>query len=360
MTSPAMIVSADPAIVDDLLRLAAAANAPVEVARAVDHARPSWHSPSLILVGADLAKDLAATPFQRRSGVVLVAPSTDTEEVYKLAVQIGAQELAELPRDEAWLIDALATAAEPTQGCGTTICLTGSAGGAGVSVLAAGLGLSAARQGLRTLLIDGDPLGAGLDLVLGLEHHDGARWPDFAERRGRLSTATLREALPSLGDLSVLSWQRKEPVPVSEEAILSLIDAAVRGYDLVLVDVPRYVGELGRTALRVADATFLLVPAEVRSTMAAELLASMLRQDTADLRLIVRGPAPGGLTTSVIAEALNLPLAGMVERDRRLPSALDQGDFVRATRRGPLPDFCAGLLYDLGLQPHERTAEEAA
>ncbi|KAB2351033.1 septum site-determining protein Ssd [Actinomadura rudentiformis] len=360
MASPAMIVSADPAIVDDLLRLAAAAAAPVEVAREVDHARPTWHTTSLVLVGTDLAKDLAETPLQRRSGVVLVAPCTDTEEVYKLAVQIGAQDLAELPRDEAWLIDALATAAEPTNGYGTTICVTGSVGGAGVSVLSAGLGLNAARQGLRTLLIDGDPLGGGLDLVLGLEHHDGARWPDFADRRGRLSVATLREALPSLGDLSVLSWQRKEPVPVSEEAVGSLIDAAVRGYDLVVVDVPRYVGELGRTALRAADATFLLVPAEVRATMAAELFASMLRKDTADLRLIVRSPAPGGLTPGVIAEALDLPLAGLLERDRRLPAALDQGDFVRATRRGPLSEFCSGLVYDLGLQPSERTTEEAA
>ncbi|GAA2619555.1 septum site-determining protein Ssd [Actinomadura fulvescens] len=359
MTSPAMIVSADPATVDDLLRLAAAAAAPIEVARDLDQARPGWHASSLVLVGADLAKSLAATPFQRRADVVLVAPATDTEEVYKLAVQIGAQELAELPRDEAWLIDALATAAEPVNGCGTTICLTGSVGGAGVSVLSAGLGLSAARQGLRTLLIDGDPLGGGLDLVLGLEHHDGARWPDFADRRGRLSPSTLREALPGLGDLSVLSWQRKEPVRVSEEAVHSLIDAAVRGYDLVVVDVPRYVGELGRTALRAADTAFLLVPAEVRATMAAEVLTSMLRRDTTDLRLIVRGPAPGGLTTNVMAEALNLPLAGMLERDRRLPAALDQGDFVRATRRGPLSEFCAGLIYDLGIEPQETTKEAA-
>ncbi|MEU5877266.1 septum site-determining protein Ssd [Spirillospora sp. NPDC047279] len=356
MTSPAMIVSADPAIVDDLVRLAAAASTPIEVVRDPGHARAAWHSPELILVGADLAAPLATAAPHRRGGVVLVSADAATEETYRLAVAIGAQDHADLARDETWLIDALAAAAEPADSLGTTLCVTGSSGGAGTSVLAAGLGLTAARQGLRTLLIDGDPLGGGLDLVFGLEHHEGARWPDFAERRGRLSVATLREALPALGDLSVLSWRRAEPTIVTDEAALCLLDAAVRGYDLVVVDVPRYVGELGRTAVRAADATLLLVPAEVRAAMAAEVLASMLRKDTADLRLIVRGPAPGGLTANVIAEALDLPLAGHLDRDRRLPTALDQGDFVRAAKRGPLPEFCAGLIYDLNLHPHPSQA----
>lgn len=356
MTSPAMIVSADPAIVDDLVRLAAAAATPIDVVRDAGRARASWHGPALILVGVDLAPELATAAPHRRAGVTLVSADPPTEETYRLAVAIGAQDHVQLGREEAWLINALAAAAEPVDGLGTTLSVTGATGGAGVSVLSAGIGLTAARQGLRTLLIDGDPLGGGLDLVLGLEHHDGARWPDFAERRGRLSVATLREALPALGDLSVLSWQRAAPSAATDEAVLALMDAGMRGYDLVVVDVPRYVGELGRTALRASDTTLLLVPAEVRAAMAAEALVSMLRMDTADLRLVVRGPAPGGLTPNVVAEALDLPLAGHLERDRRLPAALDQGDFVRTTRRGPLAEFCAGLLYDLDLHPREAAA----
>ncbi|WP_131735675.1 septum site-determining protein Ssd, partial [Actinomadura roseirufa] len=242
---------------------------------------------------------------------------------------------------------------EPEGARGATICVVGARGGAGASVLAAALGLGAARTGLCTLLVDADPLGGGVDLMLGLEEREGVRWHDLAERKGRLSPATLRESLPRCGDLSVLSWRRGEPVPVPQEASLSLLDAAVRGFDLVVVDVPRYPGETGRAALRAADVTFLLVPAEVRATVAADGLAAALRRETADLRLVVQGPAPGGLTAETVARSLDLPVTGVFERDRRLPTAVDEGDLARVCRRGPLAEFCDRILADLALQPYE-------
>ncbi|GAA2257823.1 septum formation initiator [Actinomadura luteofluorescens] len=351
MNLAALIVTGDPALADGLLRLAAAADAHAEVAYGADEARPAWTWPSLILVGADIAEDVAAAGLQRRPGVVLVTggPAPDA---YRLAVEAGAQDVVALPDHEDWLIDAFAAACEPEGGWATALCVVGARGGAGASVLATALGLGAAGQGLRTLLVDADPFGGGVDLLLGLEAHEGVRWHDLAERRGRLSTATLRETLPGTGDLSVLSWRRGEPVPVSEEAVRSLLDAAARGFDLVVVDVPRHPGDIGREALRAAAVTFLLVPAEVRATVAADGLATALRRDTADLRLVVQGPAPGGITPDAVAGVLGLPLAGSFDRDRRLPTAVDSGDLERACRRGPLADFCATVLADLALQPY--------
>ncbi|NKZ03188.1 septum site-determining protein Ssd [Actinomadura latina] len=351
MNLAALIVTGDPALADGLLRLAAAADAHAEVAYGADEARPAWTWPALILVGADMAADVASAGLQRRPGVVLVTDSA-TSEAYRLAVEAGAQDVAALPDHEDWLINAFAAACEPEGGWATTLCVVGARGGAGASVLATALGLAAAGQGLRTLLLDADPFGGGIDLMLGLEEHEGVRWHDLAERRGRLNTATLRETLPRSGDLSVLSWRRGEPVPVSDEAVRALLDAAARGFDLVIADVPRYPGDVGRAALRSADVTFLLVPAEVRATVAADGLAAALRRDTADLRLVVQGPAPGGLTPDAVAQALDLPSAGAFDRDRRLPTATDEGDLERACRRGPLTDFCAKTLADLALQPY--------
>ena len=351
MNLAALIVTGDQALADGLLRLAAAADAHAEVAYGADEARPAWTWPALILVGADMAADVAAAGLQRRPGVVLVTDSA-TAEAYRLAVEAGAQDVAALPDHEDWLINAFAAACEPEGGWATTLCVVGARGGAGASVLATALGLAAAGQGLRTLPLDADPFGGGVDLMLGLEEHEGVRWHDLAERRGRLNTATLRETLPRSGDLSVLSWRRGEPVPVSDEAVRALLDAAARGFDLVVADVPRYTGDVGRAAQRSADVTFLLVPAEVRATVAADGLAAALRRDTADLRLVVQGPAPGGLTPDAVAQALDLPSAGAFDRDRRLPAATDEGDLERACRRGPLADFCAKTLADLALQPY--------
>ncbi|MGW5411612.1 septum site-determining protein Ssd [Actinomadura geliboluensis] len=352
MNLAALIVTSDPALADGLLRLAAAADAHAEVAYGADEARPAWTWPALILVGADMAEDVASAGLPRRQGIVLVTGDGDAPEAYRLAVEAGAQDVAVLPDHEDWLINAFAAACEPEGGWATTVCVGGSRGGVGASVLAAALALAAAGQGLRTLLLDADPFGGGIDLMLGLEGHEGVRWPDLAERRGRLNTAALRETLPGTGDLSVLSWRRGEPVPIPDEAVRALLDAAARGFDLVIADVPRYPGDIGRAALSAAAATFLLVPAEVRATVAAAGIAATFRRYTSDLRLVVQGPAPGGLTAEAIAHALDIPSAGTYDRDRRLPAAVEEGDLQRACRRGPLADFCTKTLADLALQPY--------
>ena len=58
------------------------------------------------------------------------------------------------------------------------------------------------------LLVDGDPLGGGIDLVLGGESDRGLRWSDLLGAAGRVPAAALAEALPRAGGLSYLSWDR--------------------------------------------------------------------------------------------------------------------------------------------------------
>ncbi|WP_433330600.1 septum site-determining protein Ssd [Spirillospora sp. CA-294931] len=351
MTAATMIATHDPAMADDLLRLAAAADVRAELIHDPRHVRQSWTRPTLVLVGSDLAPAIADAAPSRRHGVVLVTREAPTSADYRSALDVGAQDLVLLPDHESWLIDAMASAAEPDAIHGTTICVTGARGGAGASVLAAALAFTATRTGLHTLLIDGDPLGGGLDLVLGLEGHEGARWPDLAERRGRLSASTLRDALPNTGDLSLLSWRRGVPVPLTPEATTTVLDAAARAFDLVVVDLPRYPTDLTPSALNAALVTYLLVPAEVRATVAANTVATLLRPQTPNLRLLVRLPAPGGLTPEAIAKSLDLPLTGTIPHDRRLPASQEEGTLPHLTRRGPLATLCANLLATLDLTP---------
>lgn len=361
MGTTALIATGDPMILDDLLRLAAAADAPADVARGADQARAAWRDPPLVLVGVDVAAELTRDGAPRRPGVVLVATNHCGEEVYRLAVEIGAQDVAVLPDAEAWLVDALAAAAEPAGARAVTVCVTGGRGGAGASTLAAVLGLAGMRLGMRTLLVDGDPLGGGLDLVLGQERAPGARWPEFVNVHGRLSGAALRESLPSLpgtggaagamrdeGELTVLSWHRGDTEPVPPEAMRAVLDAGQRGFDLVVVDLPRHLGEAGAEALPAAAVALLVVPAELRAVVAADRVAADLGRHNADVRVVVRGPAPGGLTAEAIAQALGLPLAGAVPSDRRLATALEHGELPAAFRRSPLAGLCSGLVIGLG------------
>lgn len=354
MTTPVVLIAtADPWLSDRLLRLAAAADVAAEVARDLEQVRLAWHSVPLLLVGAELADRLYGS--SRRPGIVVVASGEQNPEVYRQAIDLGAQDVAELPDREEWLVGRIAEAAEPTDGRTGGLCVVGGRGGAGASVLASVLGLVAMRRGLRTLLIDGDPLGGGLDLALGLEGVEGARWPEFSRLRGRLSGSALAGSLPRTagrrksgpGELAVLSWHRGATEPIAAAAMRSVLRAAASGFDLVVVDLARQPGEAGVEALLVADATLLVVPAEVRATVAADRVAAGLRPYSHDLRLVVRGPAPGGLSAVAIAAALQLPLAGEVAGDRRIGTALEHGHLRKLGRRGSLPDLCGRLIDQL-------------
>ncbi|WP_018654095.1 septum site-determining protein Ssd [Actinomadura flavalba] len=342
MTVTALIASSDARLRDDLLRLAAAADAPAEIARHPDHVRARWHRAGLVLVGDDLAADLAGVP--RRGGVALVTRAGDPD-VYRRALAIGAQDLVVLPDDEPWLLDALSSAAEPVDGDGVTVCVTGARGGAGTSVLAASLALTAARAGRRTLLVDADPAGGELDVLLGLEDEPGARWHELAARRGRLSPSTLREALPSVGEFAVLTGAAD--TAVSGDAAASVLDAAARGFDLTVVDVPRAPGPVGTPALRAASVTYVVLPAEVRPALAARRHLRSLTDLSTDVRLIVTTPSPGGLSPQAVADGLPVPLAGALEHDSRLRTSLEHGDLVHCLRRGPLMTLCESLLSTL-------------
>jgi secretion/DNA translocation related CpaE-like protein len=345
MPPAVLFVSADASILDDLLRLAAAADVEARVANDPAHARSAWRDASLVIVGADLAADLAGRAPVHRPGVILAAALPGGEDLYRLAVDIGAQDVVTIPEAQPWLVERMAAAAEPAVGRALVIGVIGGRGGAGASVLSAALALSAAGRGHRTLLIDGDPLGGGIDLVLGAEHAPGARWSDYCDRRGRLSGAALHDSLPAHDGLSVLSWHRGAVEPVSAATMGSVLSAAARGYDLVVADLPRHIDDACAEALGAADLTLIIVPAEVRATVAADRVADAVRHHTRDLRLVVRGPAPGGLRPEVIAESLRLPLAGTLPSDRRLAGLVERGDPPGTS--GPLSGFCTRLLTTL-------------
>ncbi len=333
-----LIVSSDADLLDDLLRLAAAADVEARVESDPARARSAWRDATLVVAGADSAAELAGCSPPRRPDVILVS-AEPAGDVYRQAVDIGAQDVAVLPADQTRLVERMAAAAEPNARA-KTVGVIGGRGGAGASVLSAVLARSAAARGIRTLLVDGDPLGGGIDLVLGAEGAPGARWSDYYDRRGRLSSTALHDSLPAHNGLAVLSWHRGAVEPISAETMRSVLDAAVRGYDLVITDLPRHLNPATTEALSTADTTLLVVPAEVRATVAADRVADTTRRHTRDLRLVVRGP--GSLKATVIAESLRLPLAGTITTDRRLATTIERGD--PPTTTGPVGTFCTHFL----------------
>ena len=322
--------------------------------RAGDHESAGWEEAGLVLVewvgpgrssaGSSLDPPAAPTvPPARRPGVVLVCTGEPEPAVWRAAVELGAEHVAVLPDAQEWLggrIRKVLSARPP----GPVLAVVGGRGGAGASTLAASLALTAADRGLAVTLLDVDPLGGGLDLVLGAEGAPGLRWPDLRHAPGRLPAGVIGATAPRVAGLSFVGWERTAPAEVAPQAVAAVIASAAEDGDLVVVDLPRHVDDVGRAVLAAARTVYVVVPAEVRAAAAAARVVAALEPLAADVSLVVRGPAPTGLPADAVADSLGLPLAGELKAEPGLPAALDRGDVPPMRPRGPLALLSARLV----------------
>lgn len=336
-----MIVTEDVELLDDLLRLCAAAGAEPEVHHSLPERRGSWEQAPMVLVGDDAARRCRGAG--RRRGVMLVGRDEDAPDVWRSAVEIGAEYVLRLPESEGWLVDQIANATEGVGRSALTVGVIGGRGGSGASTLACALAVTAARAGWRSMLIDGDPLGGGIDVLLGGERAEGMRWPDFAHSKGRVGAGALEESLPALHGLRVLSWGRDDCVTIPPPAMRAVLAAARRLGGVVVVDLPRRVDESVAEALGQLDLGLLVVPGELRAVAAAKRVASTVGMILDDLRVVARGPYAAGLDERWVAQALGLPLAGELPLDAGLSAAQESGAPPGGSPRDLLARFCAAF-----------------
>ncbi|HEU0285739.1 MAG TPA: septum site-determining protein Ssd [Nocardioidaceae bacterium] len=370
-----LVVTADQALLDDLLRLAAAAGIAPEVIADAGAARRAWSTAGIVVVGDDLIAALASVRPPRRDGVVVVqaahrddpaggptgtavppsgsrtgaalAPPAGSS-VWAHAIAIGAEAVWSLPEHEADLVERFGTCLD-TGRPATTVAVVGGSGGCGASTFAAGLAVSASDRGHPTLLIDADPLGGGLDIRFGLDEPDGMRWPDLAAARGRLAAPALRAALPRVRDVSLLTWSRHEPTVVAPKAMGSVLDAGQRGHDLVVVDVPRRTDPASEEALSRADHTMLLVRGDLAGISAAGRVIHLIGPIAQRISVLAIQTGAGAVPGELVAESLALPFATTMRPDRRIAAASEEEFVTLRRRRGPLASSCRTVLSQIGL-----------
>lgn len=351
-----LVVTADEQLLDDLLRLAAAAGAELDVAHDAGTARGRWSPAPLVLVGDDLVESVIRLAPPRRHEVLLLARDRSDPELYRRAVDLGALQVRFLPEHEAEVVDRLADATEGRGVDPIVVGVVGGCGGAGASTLAAGLSLTGARRELSSLLIDLDVLGGGLDAVLGAESVSGLRWPDLAGSHGRLASSVVREQLPTVHGISLLSWDRGSLADVGAVAARAVLAAGTRSHELLVVDLPRRFDPAAEQALAMVTTVLVVVPAVGRSLAAAARTAQSVAPLAVDVRVVVRHRSRSTLDAEQVAATLGLPLAAGMAAEPRLGERLDAGVPPCFTGRGPLAKACDQLLDRLVFERQVRVA----
>ncbi|WP_016698655.1 septum site-determining protein Ssd [Actinoalloteichus spitiensis] len=345
MEARTLVLVEDDELADEVLRVAAAAGCEVERVWDVAEARRRWAAAPLVLVGANTLPRLPEASLGRRRGVLAVSAGPLPEGSWHAAVQLGVDRVVTLPGDDEFLVTTLAETTEPpATRAAPVVGVLGGRGGAGASTFAASLALASARRGGHPLVVDCDPLGGGLDLTLGMEKVSGLRWSGCSTATGRLTASTLRSALPSVeegaGRLTVLSCGRPtggEPSTEapSPEALLAVLDAGHRSGEPVVLDLPRELSPAVTACLWRLTLCVLVVPAEVRACASAGALVRRLAHHGTEPGLVVRGPAPGGLTARDVSTAVGCPVLTTMRPEPGLAGRLDRGSF-RGRPRGPL------------------------
>jgi secretion/DNA translocation related CpaE-like protein len=329
-----LLVSTDPLLVADVQRLAAAAGVTPDVAGDAGAALRLWPSAPVVLVGAETAPALADVRPPRRSRVHVLCRTPAGDTVFREALGVGAETVAGLPESEAWLVEMLTDVGDGAAAPGVTIGVIGGSGGAGATVFAAALARLASASG-PTLLLDADPLGAGIDRVLGLESAEGIRWDAMAQTTGRLSSRSLREALPRAGLLSVLSWPVDRSPPVQPFAMREVLSAGRRGFTVVVVDLPRHLDAVVEETVARCDHLVVLSTVTVPAVASAARLARRLPECGARRHLVTRGRS-GGVRPESVGRLLGIPLLCAMGDQRGLDEAIDLGAGPARPHRGPL------------------------
>lgn len=349
-----MAFVADDALADDLLKLAAAAGSDLARASDLPAARLRWFTAPFVLLDRQGVIECREERLPRRPSVCVVAGDPVPEDLWHLAMDIGAEQVISLPGAEEWLVSVFADTAEgPPRGDGKVLTVVGARGGAGASVFAIAVGLTALRQGANALIVDCDPRGGGLDVVLGAEAEEGLRWPDMELTAGRIAATALHMALPARkrGDaqMALLSAARAGNAPAAD-AVAAVVEAGRRAGEVVVCDIPRHLDHTALAAVDRADLTAIITPAEVRACVTARQLAKELTERGAETQLIVRGPSPGPLPLREIPAYVNVPVLTYMDAEPGVARALELGTFTPKPK-GPLDRAAAATLKELKRLP---------
>ena len=332
-----LLITADPLLLDDVVRLAAAAG--VEVTVREDPHASAWSRAPIVFVGDDVLVTAAARALPRRDSVIVVRRGSGLTDdhtpasTWQGAVALGAEHVVELPEAGRWVVDRLAEVSDAASHGGPVISCVPGVGGAGATTLAGLL----AREA-RGLLVDIDPYGPAIPV------DGGVRWPDLADTRGRIPPASLRTALPSIHGAHVLTGTPEARFAVPSDALSAVLEAGARGFPCTIVDTPRCDADATRIAWARSDAVIIVVGPHPATAARVPALIDGIQEVCTRVAVVARtSPRDSGVWCAAEGAQWQVPVLPAFRHDRTLA----QGDHPFLTPRSTARRFARAILDSL-------------
>ena len=231
--------------------------------------------------------------------LVVTGEQVVTTSAWRSALASGARALLQLPADSEQLLSHLSELSRPRSDS-TVIGVAAGHGGAGASSFAARLAAAARPEG-PVVLIDGDPLGGGLDLLVEHGGAAGVGWSDL-EGLGSQDGTALREGLPVVDEVALLV-AGDGPGPQAS-ALSRALTALAPGGGTVVVDLS---ASLVAAAAEHLDRLLLVTTATDHAVRATARRLDIWPLPAGLVSVVVRRQGP--LHPGDIAADLSLPLA---------------------------------------------------
>jgi pilus assembly protein CpaE len=345
----------DPALLEEVLdfldrlprvRVAAAVSAGPGLAR---HVRD--HRPGAVVASPGV---LSSTPDLDGTGLLVVS-QTETTEALRTAIRAGATGFYLWPEDRASLGRDAERVARPSRGepssSGRVVAVHAPRGGSGSTFLATNLAAACAGRSAATVLVDLDPFSADVTTALGIRKDETVPTiADLVAVENEMTEEHVDRVLHQHGQgfralLAPPDIGSPSPGPAGTSALIRLLRDR---NDIVLLHLPRAVGEVAGAAIEFAEVVFLVVTLDVLGIRAASRTIDFLRGlGVAErCRLVLNRVSRGEIIPSDAERVLGVPVAAAIRADRAVPAAQNRGELV-AGRGTPSARQVAALARTL-------------
>jgi Flp pilus assembly CpaE family ATPase len=284
--------------------------------RGVQHPSAGGRIRNLLVVGEEMTVPLLRDAIDAGAKAVFAWPGERDELARAIAVLAGSDDWASAPR-------------------GRVVAVFGPRGGSGTTFIASHLAAALADEGKRCVLVDLDRCFADVSVALGIAPGQDFRTvADLVPVAGELEPGHVEDALfrHPRGFAALLAPPEPTQAPDIASGLYSgAVALLALSHDVVVLHTPRYLDDVTRAGLAMADEILLVVSPDLFSLYSARRAVSALGQQGGGgrHRVVINPHARGDIGFAEIEATVGVRPTAAVRFDPAVSRAQDRGELLR-------------------------------